>query len=131
MRELHDLVLSTEKQLFSSSEPSYPLFTAKVSPGLGFVEDVSADVFFLHFDHIFDMYHQKRLDFSLVRLYVLHLAFLISREQISKIAVADPYYMSNNFLRDPKSRIEATVYIEEFMVANKKKEIMLVPYFTG
>jgi hypothetical protein len=129
LRQLHDLVLSIEKHLISLPDPTYPLFMAKVYPGLGFVEKVPGDMFFLRFEHIFDMFHLKPLDVSLVCLFALHLSFLISREKISKIAVADPYYMCEGYLRDHESRRVATEYIEEFMVANKHKKIILLPYF--
>ena len=77
------------------------------------------------------LHHMKRLDVSLVCLFALHLAYVVSREKISKIAVADPLYMCDSNLRHCKSRRAATEYIEEFMVANKHKEIILLPYFPG
>ena len=98
---------------------------------MGFVEEVPGDVFFLRFEHIFDMFHMKRLDVSLVHLFALHLAYVVSRKKISKIAVADPFYMCESNLLGRESRRVATEYIEEFMVANKHKEIILLPYFPG
>ena len=98
---------------------------------MGFFDKAPGDVFFLRFEHIFNMFHMKRLDVSLVRLFALHLAYVVSREKISKIVVADPYYMCESNLLDRESRRVATEYIEEFMVANKHKEIILLPYFPG
>src|ERR1041385_3701981 len=40
----------------------------------------------------------RRLDFTIGRLFALHMSFVIKREEISQIAVADPYYMHESFL---------------------------------
>ena len=52
---------------------------------------------FLQFDYIFEMLHMRRLDFTFIRLYALHLNYLVKKEELSHIAVADPYYMSESF----------------------------------
>src|SRR5664279_198648 len=59
-------------------------------------------MFFLRFDCIFEMYHMRRLDFTFVRLFALHLSYVIRKEQISAIAVLDPYLMHENFLKAGK-----------------------------
>jgi hypothetical protein len=75
------------------------------------------------------MYLQRRLDFTLVRLFALHMSYIIRKEEISLIAVADPYYMHEGFLRiSDVERLAATKYIEEFMVMNKDKERIMLPY---
>src|SRR3954467_11655044 len=85
--------------------------------------------FFLRFDHIFEMFLTRRLDFMIVRLFALHMSFVIKREEISQIAVADPYYMHESFLSlGDYERKTAREYIENFMVMNKEKEMVLVPY---
>jgi hypothetical protein len=85
-------------------------------------------VFFLRFDHIFDMFHMKRLDSSLVRLYALHLAYVVNKEQVPTITVADPFYMHEDNLISPEGHEVMMEYIEEFILKNKKDTI-LMPYF--
>jgi hypothetical protein len=129
LRRLHDHVLETENSLLASEDPGYPLYAVHVPMGKGYVATCPADMFFLRFDHIFDMYLQRRLDFTLVRLFALHMSYIIRKEQISLIAVADPYYMHEGFLGiSDVERLAATKYIEDFMVMNKDKERIMLPY---
>ena len=75
------------------------------------------------------MFHLKKLDFTFVRLYALHMNYIIGVEQISHICVADPYYMHEGFLGVcAKHREYARDYIVNFMLANKDQEAILVPY---
>jgi hypothetical protein len=83
LRRLHDRVLSSELDLLRSEEPGYPLYTVDVPIGRGFVDSSPADLFFLWFDYIFEMYLMRRLDIMSVRLYVLHMNYIIRKEQIS------------------------------------------------
>jgi hypothetical protein len=129
LRRLHDRVLSSELDLLRSEEPGYPLYMVDVPTRRGFVDTSPVDLFFLRFDYIFKMYLMRRLDFMFVRLYALHMNYIIRKEQISQIAVADPYYMHEGFLGNIGVECEATAkYIEDFMVANKAKETILLPY---
>ena len=127
LRSLHDAVLSTEKRLLSMQDPPYPLFAVKVPHGLGFVEKSPGDVFFLRFDDIYNMFHMKGLHWTLFRLFALQLAYMVAKEQIPNIAVADPYYMRQIVLDCPSGRKFMMEYLQSFMVENKDKEIMLVP----
>ena len=93
------------------------------------VDSFPADKFFLRFDYIFDMFHVKKPDFTFVRLYALHMNYIIGVEQISHICVADPYYMHECFLGVCTKHHEyARDYIASFMLANKDKGAILVPY---
>ena len=75
------------------------------------------------------MFHLKKLDFTFVRLYALHMNYLIGVEQLPHICVADPYFMHEGFLGVcAKHREYAREYIVNFMLANKDKETILVPY---
>ena len=75
------------------------------------------------------MFHVKKLDFTFVRLYALHMNYIIGVEQIHFICVADPYYMHEGFLGVcAKHREYAREHIVNFMLANKDKEAILVPY---
>ena len=57
------------------------------------------------------------------------MSFVIKREEISQIAVADPYYMHESFLSLGDYELKtAREYIENFMLMNKEKEMVLVPY---
>ena len=77
------------------------------------------------------MFHLKKLDFTFVRLYALHMNYLIGVEQIPHISVADPYFMHEGFLAVcAKLHEYARDYIIDFMVANNDKETILVPYHT-
>jgi hypothetical protein len=129
LKRLHDHVLSIEKTLLASEDPGYPLYMVCVPMGKGYITTCPADIFFLWFDHIFDMYLQRQLDFMLVRLFALHMSYIIRKEQISLITVADPYYMHEFFLGiSCMERLAATKYIKDFMVLNKDKERIMLPY---
>ena len=67
LRRLHDHVLSTEKSLLASKDPGYPTYAACVPEGKCYVDTRPAEVFFLRFDHIFEMFLTRRLDFTIVR----------------------------------------------------------------
>ena len=75
------------------------------------------------------MFHVKKLDFTFVCLYALHMNYIIGVEQISNICVADPYYMHEGFLGVCANHHEyAREYIANFMLAYKDKEVILMPY---
>ena len=57
------------------------------------------------------------------------MSFVINREQISQIAVADPYYMHESFLLLNDYELKtAREYIKNFILMNKDKEMVLVSY---
>ena len=98
LRRLHDHVLSTEKSLLASKDPGYQTYAARVVEGKCYIDTQPAEVFFLRFDHIFEMFLTRRLDFTIVRLFALHMSSVIKREEVSQICVADPYYMHESYL---------------------------------
>lgn len=130
LRRLHDHVLSTERSLLASDDPGYPLYTVHVPcTDKTYVHTCPADLFFLRFDYIFEMFLMRRLDFTFVRLYAMHMNYIVRREQIPGLAVADPYYMHEGFLSiNEVNREYASKYIEDFLVLNKDKETILLPY---
>jgi hypothetical protein len=79
-KDLHELVLSTEQRLLASKEKTYPVFTAKVPEGLAFVDKSPGDLLFVRFDELFDMYHMRWLYPSLVRLFAVYQAYMITKE---------------------------------------------------
>lgn len=122
-------MLSTEKSLLLSKDPGYPLYAVHVPMGKCYVDTYPADLFFLRFDHFFEIYLMRRLDFTLARLFALHMNYIIRKEKISQIAVADPYYMHEGFLASGDVKREATrKYIKDFMLMKKDKEMILLPY---
>jgi hypothetical protein len=129
LRRLHDHVLLTEKSLLASKDPGYPLYAVRVPEGRGYVDTRPSEVFFLWFDDIFDMFLTRRLNFTIVRLFVLHMSSVLKREVVNEICVADPYYMHESFLTlGDFERKAARDYLEDFMIKNKDNEIILLPY---
>ena len=129
MRSLHDSVLFIENELLKSRSPSYPLFPVRVPQGVGFVEKYPAESFYLRFDDIFNVFNLRRLDPTIVRLVALKMAHVIMEESTPGVAIMDPFYMLQGTMAHPRDRVLATKHIEQFLVANKNKEIFLIPYF--
>lgn len=95
----------------------------------GYVATWPAHKFILRFDYIYDMFHLTKLDFQFIRLYALHLNYIIKRENIEYMCVADPYYMHESLLAEcQEHRDSASKYISDFMLATKDKEMILLPY---
>ena len=126
LRRLHDDVLRREKSLIASENPGYPLYVVNVPRQRFYVDIFPAENFFLRFDYIFDTFHLKKLDFTFVRLFALYMNYIIGIEQIPYICVADPYFMHEGFLAVCPEHREGLH--RDFMVANKDKETILVPY---
>src|SRR5215216_2034822 len=102
---------------------------AHVPEGKFYVDTRPAEVFFLRFEHIFEMFLTRRLDFTIVRLFALHMSSVMKREEVSQICVANPYYMHESFLSLGDFEHEnAGEYLQNFMVQNKDQEIVLLPY---
>jgi hypothetical protein len=129
LRRLHDDVLRREKSLIASKNLGYPLYVVNVPQQRLYVDTFPAKKFFLRFEYIFDMFHLKKLDFTFVRLFALYMNYIIRIEQIPYICVADPYFMHEGFLAVCQEHREyARDYIADFMVGNKDKETILLPY---
>jgi hypothetical protein len=121
--------LSTEKSLLASKDPGYPLYVVRVPEGRGYVDTRPSEVFFLWFDDNFDMFLTRRLHFTTVRLFALHLSSILKREVVNEICVADPYYMHESFLMLGEfERKAARDYLEDFMIKNKDSATILLPY---
>jgi hypothetical protein len=90
MKSLDECVLRRELELLKLKHSSYPVFAVKVPEGLGFVDRPPGDVFYLRFDDIFNMLNTKWLNRSMVRLFVLSLAYQFTREKTPGIAILDP-----------------------------------------
>ena len=112
---------------------TYPVFIAKVPVGMGFIDYKPAYVFFLRFDDLFGMFHLKRLNPSLVHLFVLSEAYHARKEQefIPTTTIADPYYMFESKLHTVDGQLAAKEYIQNWFLANRDKTTFLLPYFPG
>ena len=65
----------------------------------------------------------------MVWLVALSMASQIIREGTPRFAIMDPFYMLESVLRGPGDRVIVKKQIEDFLVANYKKEVILIPYF--
>ena len=128
LRSVHDTVLHMEHDLLKMKNPGYPLHVGKVPKGMGFVESYPADLFFIHFDEIFNLLHLKRLTPEFIHLVALKMQLDIIAENTKEIAIMDPFYMFE-FIMASRDRVLAAQHIENFLVANKEKKIFLMPYF--
>jgi hypothetical protein len=112
MHSLHESVQVLEELLLKDKDPNYPVFIVKVPTDIGFVTDAPADVFFIAYEDIFKLFHSRRLDYNLVRLFALNLAMKVSREQTKYIMIVDPYYMRDSQLGEgTRTRARAKSYL--------------------
>src|SRR3954452_1167853 len=81
MQSVHHSIMALEKILLREENPSYSVFMAKVPLNMGFINTIPADMIILRFSEIFNLYHLKRLDHSLIRLFSLSLSMSIRRDQ--------------------------------------------------
>ena len=131
MIALQESILHLEELLLKDKQPSYPAFAVKVPKELvDFVQEDPADVFFIAYEDIFKLFHTQRLDYNMVRLYALDMAMKIRRDDTPYVAIVDPYYMRDSHLVEgSKTRETATEYLVRVMLANKRKNALLLPFF--
>ncbi|KAK1619417.1 hypothetical protein QYE76_024934 [Lolium multiflorum] len=130
MLPLQHTIHYLEGTLLKEKDPNYPVFSVKVPSDQNFVNEDPADIFFIAFEDIFNLFHSKRLDYNLVRLYAINLQMKINRERPRHIAVADPYYMRDSQLQDgSKTRTKAVRYLQNFMLMYKESNTILLPVF--
>ncbi|KAK1619205.1 hypothetical protein QYE76_024722 [Lolium multiflorum] len=53
--------------LLKDKDPNYPVFTVKVPADPNFVQEDPADIFFIAFEDVFNLFHWKRLDYNLLQ----------------------------------------------------------------
>jgi hypothetical protein len=122
-------ILFLEEGLLKETNPSYTIFTVKVPVDVGFIDDHPADIFFISYEDVFKLFNAKRLDYNLVRLYALQWAMKLNREQNHGVVIADPYFMCEGMLFNLANRSRAKEYLQKFLVDNKSKKDILLPYF--
>ena len=87
-------------------------------------------MFFIVYEDIFNLFHSKRLDYNMVRLYALDAARKIRRDDTPYVAIVYPYYMRDSHLVEGSTTREtAKEYLVRVFLANKKKNALLLPYF--
>src|SRR4051812_33049204 len=101
---------------------------AKVQLNMGFINNVLADVIILRFSEIFNLFHLKKLDHSLIRLFSPSLSMSIRRDKTPSVAILDPFYMRESILMDDGDATLAEGYIREFMLENADKDSFLMTY---
>src|SRR4051812_786753 len=114
--------------LLREKNPSYLVFMAKVPLDMGFVNNVPADMIIVRFSEIFNLFHLKRLDHSLIFMFSLSLSMTIRRDQTQNVAILDPFYMRESVLMDDGEAIIAAGYIRDFMLENMSKDLFLTTY---
>ena len=129
MRSLHDSMLVLEDRILKDRSAGYPAFVAKLPGGKGFVvESAGQDMLILGFADIFDMFHQRPLHHSFVRLYAISMTMKIIREITPGIAIADPYYMRDIHLTTTGDRLNVSKYLQNLFQACISKDSVLLPY---
>ena len=129
MVNLVESIKVLEQLLLCDTNPGYSAFTVKVPKDVHFVHEAHADLFFIAYKDIFNLFHSRRLDYNLVLLYALHQAMKIKREDTPNIAIVDPYYMHDcQLAKGSGEREMATTYLQQFLVDNKRKDVILLPF---
>ena len=130
MHSLHATILTLEGMLLKDKNPNYPVFTIQVPKDPDFINEHPADVFFIAYEDVFKLFHSRRLDYNLVHLYVLSMAMRIKSDNTPYVVVVDPYYMHDSELVEgSKTQTMAIEYLQRFMLNNKRKNNILVPFF--
>ena len=130
MLSLHGAIVTMEGLLLKDKDPNYPVLTVQVPKNADFVTEAPADMFFIAFEDIFNLFDSRRLDYNLVRLYAINMVMKIQRDVVPYVAVADPYYMRDSQLvQGSETREKATEYLQKFMLNNKRKNNLLLPFF--
>jgi hypothetical protein len=130
MHNLHSNILYSEQTLLKEKDPSYPVFVVNVPEDADFVHEEPAGLFFIAYEDVFNLFHLRRLDYNLVRLYAINLQLKIKRELPPQVAVADPYYMRDSQLVEGSAtRTRAVEYLQNFMLRYKEKNTILLPVF--
>jgi hypothetical protein len=129
MMSVHDTILTIEG-LLKEKDPNFPVFMVKVPNDVDFVHEAPADQFFIVFEDVLKMFLSKWLDYNLVHLYALNVVMKIKREKTPQITIVDPYYMCDNQLVEGlETQTTVMEYLQKFMVTNKRKDTLLLPFF--
>jgi hypothetical protein len=115
LKVLNDNILHREKYLMTKQNKwDYPVWTVQVPTGFHFYDIYPTDKFYLRFEEIFNMMHLKKTGFAMVGLFTLHLAYAL-KDNVTGIAVVDPYLMVESKLHTPMGRRTTTDYLGNFL----------------
>ncbi|KAK1630829.1 hypothetical protein QYE76_005144 [Lolium multiflorum] len=67
MLPLQHTINYLESVLLKDKDPNYPVFSVKVPEDPNFVHEDPADIFFIAFEDVFNLFHSKRLDYNLLQ----------------------------------------------------------------
>ncbi|KAK1693005.1 hypothetical protein QYE76_009702 [Lolium multiflorum] len=67
MLPLQHCIQYQESVLLKEKDPNYPVFSVKVPSDQHFVNEDPADIFFIAFEDVFNLFHSKRLDYNLLQ----------------------------------------------------------------
>ncbi|KAK1687117.1 hypothetical protein QYE76_047965 [Lolium multiflorum] len=67
MLPLQHCIQYQESVLLKEKDPNYPVFSVKVPSDQNFVNEDPADIFFIAFEDVFNLFHSKRLDYNLLQ----------------------------------------------------------------
>ncbi|KAK1648760.1 hypothetical protein QYE76_066565 [Lolium multiflorum] len=67
MLSLQHTIHYLESTLLKEKDPNYPVFSVKVPEDPNFVHEYPADIFFIAFEDVFNLFHWKRLDYNLLQ----------------------------------------------------------------
>ncbi|KAK1662833.1 hypothetical protein QYE76_050992 [Lolium multiflorum] len=67
MLPLQHTIHYLEGTLLKEKDPNYPVFSVKVPQDPNFVHEYPADIFFIAFEDVFNLFHSKRLDYNLLQ----------------------------------------------------------------
>ena len=127
---MQSTILYVEGILLKEKDPSYPVFMVNVPQDPDFVHEEPAALFFIAYEDVFNLFHFRRLDYNMVRLYAINLQLKIKRELPPQVAVADPYYMRDSQLAEGSTtRTRVVEYLESFMLRYQEKNTILLPVF--
>src|SRR3954468_12213631 len=126
IQSMHDSVLMIETRRLSENDVAYPVFTAKVPEGKGFVACNIGRLIFLRFDDIFAMFNLHPLHYTFVRLFSLSMEMQIIRDKTPDIVIVDPLYMRAKILGSAGNRQVASSHLKGVILANPDKDNFLV-----
>ena len=120
MLALQEAILKLEGKLLKDENPNYPMFTVKVPKDLvDFIDESPVDLFFISYEDVFKLFHNRRMDYNMVRLYALNQAMKTRREITPYVKVVDPYdFRDSQLVEGSTTRTMATEYLERIMLNN-------------
>jgi hypothetical protein len=127
MRSLHDTILHLEKNLLMERSPTYPVFVVSMPKGIGLyrfiarepaISEVCRYLQYVPPQAAPPFHHLPR-----------GMAAELTRENTVVVAIMGPFFLLESVVRCSGDDKIVEKYIENFLVANRDKETVLMPYF--